>query len=357
MDPPSIGACVGARARAWGYSRELVPVFRTLGTPPMPLKSPMTKPTSLLEGLRSRRLDIVSGKGGVGKSSVVAAMALALARAGDRVLVVEVDGGCRLPSLVGGDVPAGGKGLVAPNIWGLFLDPTEVMDAYVLAQVPMRVLAQRIVESRIYQNFVAAAPGLKELLVLGSVMMVYEGRHDVAGERNFDHILIDAPATGHGVQLLRVPSLVVDTFGEGPITREARNVVTMLRAPTTRLDIVTLAEEMPVNEALELEGAGEDLLGRPPGVMIANGICPAPGGPSLEWARGSAAASSDPLLDEAIRSVCWMGSRHELNVAYLGELKQRTKAPMFELPFVFEADEQSVVEHLARTIESGGKFS
>jgi energy-coupling factor transporter ATP-binding protein EcfA2 len=304
---------------------------------------------SLFERLRRRRLTVVSGKGGVGKSTVVAAMARALAADGARVLVVEPSGPHRLPRLLGAaGQPPEGQGQVAPGIWGLFLDPEIAMAAYMRSQVRVRLLAERIVRSKIYQRFIAAAPGLKELIVLGKVMMVYRGRHEVAGEAEFDHLILDAPATGHGVQLLRVPRLTIDTFGDSPLTREARRVQEMLEADDTFVDVVTLAEEMPVNEALELEETTRDLLRFQVGALIVNGLFPAIGAAAAAWDPGKLIA--DPRVAGAHHAATWCRSRCRMQQQHLQRASEATHASVERLPFIFTADEQEVVERLAEEL-------
>jgi len=296
-------------------------------------------------------MTVVSGKGGVGKSTVVAACATALARAGARVLVVEPNGPHRLPALLGArTVPAGGSGPVAPGIWGLFLDPEATMEAYMRAHVRVRLIADRIVRSHVYERFVAAAPGLKELVVLGKIMMVYRGRHQIDGIAGFDHLLLDAPATGHGVQLLRVPRLTLDTFGDGPLTREARRVQTMLKAPGTFVDVVTLPEEMPVNEALELEQTIGDSLGLRVGQLIVNALVPPIGRPGVDWVSDHPPAGE--LAAAASRAAHWCTARARMQAGHLERAREGSRARLATLPFIFERDERRIVEilaeHLAR---------
>ncbi len=280
-------------------------------------------------------------------------MAQALAAAGARVLVVEPNAPHRLPGLLGAAAPPPeGQGQVAPGIWGLFLDPEIAMAAYLRSQVRVRAIAERMVRSKIYQRFVAAAPGLKELIVLGKVMMVYRGRHQVAGVGGFDQVILDAPATGHGVQLLRVPRLTLDTFGESPLTREARRVQEMLQAESTFVDVVTLAEEMPVNEALELEKTTRDLLDFQVGSLIVNGLCPPIGEAAAAWDPGELRA--DPRIAGAHYAATWCDARRRMQQQHLRRARAATRAPLECLPFVFSADEREVVAHLAAQLRATG---
>lgn len=301
---------------------------------------------SLTDRLSRRRMTIVCGKGGVGKSTLVAAMAQALAARGARVLVVEPNAPHRLPGLLGGQV----QGQLAPGIWGLLLEPEATMAAYLRSQLRVRIIAERIVRSHIYKRFAAAAPGLKELIVLGKIMMVYRGRHEVAGESGFDHVLLDAPATGHAIQLLRVPQLALDTFGDSPVTREAGRVRAMFEAPDTFIDVITLPEEMPVNEALELEQITRDVLGLKVGHLLVNGVVADLGSRGAAWAEEQKGEMS-ALVQGAVGAARWCASRRVVQDEQIRRAAAGTKAGMGCLSFVFDRDERRIVRDLAAQLE------
>src|SRR5207249_7545288 len=122
---------------------------------------------------------------------------------------------------------------------------------------------------RVYQYFVAAAPGLKELMTVGKVW--YEATRKDGVRMTWDAVVVDAPATGHGLQYLRMPQAARDTFGAGLVQREATRVVDLLQdARTTAVHLVTLAEEMPVAETLETYAQLKDPLAMPVGSVIVN---------------------------------------------------------------------------------------
>src|SRR5262245_29089800 len=144
-----------------------------------------------------RRLHFVVGKGGVGKTTVAAALALALVRRGRRTLAVEMEGGGRLAALLAGAPEVG------PRLQVVTVDGRTVLEEYRRLRIPVKRLPATIFSSRIYQYFVAAAPGLKELMTVGKIW--YEVTREERGRPAWDAVVVDAPATGHSLQYLRMP--------------------------------------------------------------------------------------------------------------------------------------------------------
>jgi anion-transporting ArsA/GET3 family ATPase len=133
------------------------------------------------------------------------------------------------------------------------------MDEYVRESVKLDLIARRILESPIYRRFFAAAPGLKELMLLGKVMVLEEEKAGLARRSRFDLVIVDAPATGHGLQFLKVPLAASRAVPVGPVGSNARRILSLLRDPgRTALVIVAVPEEMAVVEALELHRAARD---------------------------------------------------------------------------------------------------
>ena len=134
----------------------------------------------LLDSLLSRRVLILSGKGGVGKSVVGMALAIAARDRGKRVLLVEVAAPLEAARVLGGRPARGRLGEVLPGLVTLNLDPRAVMDEYVRHVVQLEILARRVLDSPIYQRFFATAPGLPELMTLGKIMVLEEARGALA---------------------------------------------------------------------------------------------------------------------------------------------------------------------------------
>lgn len=318
-----------------------------------------------LTALLRKRLLIVSGKGGVGKSTVCAAMALIAARQGQRVLTIEIDSKERISQLFGvAEVGHEGR-QVYENIWAMNLRPSQVMDDFVATQVPLRRVLNQVLQSQIYRYFVAAAPGLKELVTLGKIMVLEEATQSKRSQTpEWDFIIIDAPATGHGISFLRVPYLVCDTLKMGPVYKQARKIVNLLTDKRrTAFLLVTLAEEMPVNEAIEMYHTIQDELGIPLAHLIINGVYPqvldrkecavlARLRERLMQREGDAPQDAALVqamadcLDAAVR-------RRALNDKYIAKLGRETHHDALEVPFVFASSlDFDLVETVAEALET-----
>ncbi len=234
-------------------------------------------PTDLRSRLAARQLLVVTGKGGVGKSAVAAALARLLSSRPQthRVLVLEVDPRENLHQLLGvqpsgGDLVDAGGGLMLQN-----LKPTDVLDRIVIERLKLEAVARRVLESPVYQQFAQGAPGLREVAVLGHALRMVRGVDPVARADPFDVVILDAPATGHGVSLLTAPGLLSDVIEQGPVGQMGAELAEWVADPDrVGVVVVTTPEEMPVHEALELEARLGDELGRGAELLVVNGLYP-----------------------------------------------------------------------------------
>src|SRR3989442_5586503 len=157
----------------------------------------------MLPSLLQRRLHFVVGKGGVGKTTIAAALALLLARRGRRTLAVEMDAVGHLPALLGGRGVGYLPTEVAPGLHVLGLDGRAALEEYLGLIIPVKRLLATVFSSKLYQYFVAAAPGLKELMTVGKIW--YEATREEAGRPCWDAIVVAPPATGHSPRYPRMP--------------------------------------------------------------------------------------------------------------------------------------------------------
>ncbi len=220
------------------------------------------------------RVLIVAGKGGVGKTTVCAAIALMAADAGLSVLVVELEGKTGLPLAFGQEAPLEYDGSVLVDrteqtgeVFARRITPDDALLEY-LADHGMRRFSNRLVSSGALDVVATAIPGIRDILVLGKVKQLE--RDDPA-----DLLLVDAPATGHVMTFLSSASGLLDAARSGPLRAQAADVSELLTDPhRCRVALVTLPEEMPVNEAVEAAYKLEDRVGVSLGPLIVNGCLP-----------------------------------------------------------------------------------
>ncbi len=293
----------------------------------------------------SRRVIIVSGKGGVGKSTVAAAMGVIAARLGRKTLIIELAGQTTMTRLLGG--PPGGYEVVErrPNLFTQSVTPAQAMQEYLVRELHSRFLYQITFKNRFVAPFVNAVPGLDDLVSIGKVMDVERTRNR-DGAPTWDTIVVDAPSTGQGINLLRVPRAMMDMTGAGPFFRNTKLIHDLLLDPTrTIVHLVTLPEEMPVNETIETFRRLEEEVGVTQGAVIVNHVREQRF--SLEELQGLEAislqlASRDRAMGGVLRgvvgSVLQLERRARLERSYLARLESEIPRPMITLPALATRD-------------------
>lgn len=216
--------------------------------------------TDALRPLIDHRLIIVTGKGGTGKTSVASALAEAARRAGKRVLLAETAATESIASLFEPQPrPLGYAGReLRPGLYAVHIDPHEALADYVRIQIGLAAVTDRVLKTETFQQLLEAAPGWRELIILGRVWHL-EQKTDEHGRPLYDLLIVDAPATGHGLTFLDVPRVVQQAVRAGPLARHASWVEALVhdRARTLLLP-VTLPEELPVLETRELVDRARD---------------------------------------------------------------------------------------------------
>lgn len=288
------------------------------------------------------RVVIVAGKGGVGKTTVTAALARAAARQGRRALIVEVEGKSGLANMYGAedlgydevtlaeaDDPPGSGDVRART-----LTPDEAMLEYLESHGLSRV-AKRLVSSGAIDTLATAAPGIKDILVLGKVKQLDR-------DTDVDLIVLDAPAAGHAITFLRAARGLLDAVRVGPIHNQAAEVMEMLTdAERCQVVLVTLPEETPVNELIETAYNLEDQVGVALGPVVVNGLYP--DRPGLEIDPVTAAAEAGVGLRageaEALTAAAdFRRHRVQLQAEQVARLADQLPLPQLRLPFLFGAE-------------------
>ena len=296
-------------------------------------------------GLLAKPLVVVTGKGGVGKSTVAAALGLAAARRGLRTIIAEVARRDDVSRALGGTGVHEDE--LAPGLHHISIDPEEAMEEYLVDQLPSRTLADVLLSSRGFSYFAAATPGLRELLTVGKVWELAQADRRTPGADPYDLVVLDAPATGHGVAILAAPRTFADAALMGRIARQGRIIDTMLSDPSqTGVVVVARAEEMPVNEALALEASLPGTVGVRVDLVVANGVLPDRFGAAD--VRALQAAPPSPAVRAAL--VAHERARGQRN--QLARLRRAAAAPVVTLPFVSAGMlDAAAVEPLVRALE------
>jgi anion-transporting ArsA/GET3 family ATPase len=291
------------------------------------------------------RLVIVAGKGGVGKTTVSATLARAAALAGLSTLIVEVEGKSGLPAIFGqGELgydevvlAAGGGPDGAADVRARTLTADAALVEY-LRDHGMSRISRRLVSSGALDVVATAAPGIKDILLLGKVkQLVREGVADL--------IVLDAPAAGHAITFLQSARSLLDTVSVGPINAQARDVLSLLEDHRQcQVVLVTIPEETPVNEAVETAFSLEDRVGIGLGPIVVNGVYPAVDGlVADEAAVVAAAAAADVALRPGESASLAAAARFRLDRTALqeeqvGRLRADLPLPQLRLPFLFTAE-------------------
>jgi anion-transporting ArsA/GET3 family ATPase len=221
-----------------------------------------------------RRFLIVAGKGGVGKTTICAAEAMTRAERGHRVLVAMCNAKERLSTMLGSPAVGSEVSPVAKNIWAVNMDPERALEEYGRMTLKVRPLYKAVFGNRYTRSFFRAVPGMHDWSMLGKAWWHTTEKNE-DGTPRFDVVILDAPATGHGLDMLRVPKVIVDIAPPGLLRRDAERAWAMLQdRKQSGVVLVTLPEEMPVTETIELAGALVDELKLPLDRVVVNCVLP-----------------------------------------------------------------------------------
>jgi anion-transporting ArsA/GET3 family ATPase len=303
-----------------------------------------------------RELLVVTGKGGVGKTTLSSALGLLAAERGLRTIVVEVGEQSRLPLLF--DIPApepGGEVELEQNLSSMSIDLDRALLEW-LQSLGGRVSGRVLASSSTFQYFAAAAPGAKELVSMVKIWELTQGqrRRGRARSGGYDLVVLDAPATGHALGMLDSPR----TFGAiarvGPIAGQAERLRELLADPN-RSSYLAVAQgtEMAITETLELQQKLGEQLGRELHAVVVNGMLPQRfSAPELRQIAALGDSSSRPTAARsAIAAAQAVSERARFQHNQLARLRRR-HFEVIGVPFQFTAElDLDAVRHIAEQLK------
>ncbi len=286
-----------------------------------------------------KRLVIVTGKGGVGKTTVAVALGLRAAAEGKRTIVCEVASQENASRMFDHTAVGFHEVEMEENLWSISIDPDESMREYVLLQLKVRAMRDMLFRSRIFNYLAAATPGLKELVTIGKIWELAQLDRKVKSGRKYDLVIVDAPATGHGVGFLQTPRTFAAIARVGPIHSQAQRLDSFLTDhDQTGTAIVALPEEMPVNESAALERDLREEIGVAVDRVYLNGLYPERFSKAEAEGLSELAAGENGAVRAAARAALSEHDRARSQRAQLARLRRRVKAPVRALPFLFEPE-------------------
>jgi anion-transporting ArsA/GET3 family ATPase len=304
-------------------------------------------------GLFDRRLIFVTGKGGVGKSTVAIALGLLAARRGLRTIVAELGNQERVQRAFDYKGSQFRELELAPGLFTISIDPQHAMEEYL--RVKTGKVGQALGSTRLFHAFAMATPGMRELLSIGKVWELAQLQRRTRGAAPYDLVIVDAPATGHGVGILRTPRTFAEIARVGPIAHQGRTIAATIADPAfTGVLAISTAEEMPVNETFALRAAlaEEDLELE---AVIVNALYPPRfDDDEIEELTRALDSAGSPVAKGALSAALSEHARGVSQREQRDRLAEGLGRRLVELPYLF-ADHlgQAEFEQLADALESG----
>jgi len=296
----------------------------------------------------TKRLIIVAGKGGVGRSTITAALAVGATRRGLRTIVAETAGCADVAGVLGGrSADPLVEAELEPGLYHVTIDRRAALEEYLRYEMPGLFGAATLARSAAFQTFVEAAPGMSDLLTIGKVWELLQRPRHKPRAHEYDVVILDAPPSGQLVGLLGAPRTFAAIARVGPVARQAGTIERTLRDPRhVAVIAVATPEQMAVSETLALQASLTERFGIALDAVVANRVLPS------RFTPGDALALARAPEDPAVRSARWFAARAKAQRAQLARLR-RGVAPTrcTTLPLRFEAAlERDDIERFAQLL-------
>lgn len=322
----------------------------------------------MLDELDDKRLIFVTGKGGVGKSTVVAALGRAFANRGDQTLVAELDAYSAMEEMLDVELADHAITAVDPPLHAVNMTASEALVDSISRVVPSRRVVKTVLDNQVARVFFDAAPGVNQFSLLDQVRVLLD-RTD-GDDARWDRIIVDLPAAGHAVTFLSVPQTFQKLFQVGSVAEIAEDLTELVTSDRrAAVTAVCLPESMPVNETVELESELESTLGRGLDVAFANMVHQLPFDEKhveqfdrlvADFDRKDLVAEiltghdgDDAAVQRLVAGNVMAMDWFRRDARYVGELRDRLSAPVAEIPVFYEADGNTIVSRVAEYLDAG----
>ena len=306
------------------------------------------------EQLLSKRFVIVVGKGGVGKSTIASTLGRLAARSGLRTVIAEFSDNASVPRLFGRTSADYRPVMLEDNLFALCIRPEPALHEYALRKIRFESVYRLVFENTAVRRLLRAIPGLTELLVLGKAFDL-ERETDAQGRHAWDLVIVDAPSTGHGVNLFRLPQVLLEVVQRGPLADEARAMRSLIQDKVrTVVHLVALPEELPAQETLELAEAVRTELGMHLGLLFVNRVWPSLASEETTDSLEPVRTSEDPDLRRAMACFDHLRGRRRAQEPHLEMLEQGLDIPLLRVSEIFDVDfGLDALERIGDEVQSG----
>lgn len=267
------------------------------------------------------QLHFFTGKGGVGKTTTASLFALAMANIGKKVLLIDLDPESPISSLFQAEKAMMIPKPLAPNIDGILIEPMASLREFIIRQIKIEKIYDLIFENKIFHFFMKAAPGVEEMALIGKIYYLTQER--------WDTVIVDTPATGHGLYLFKIPKVFMELTQKGPLAEQSEKIYSALtEKKQTAIHLVTLAEELPVQETIELFTEIKKLK-LPMGNLFLN--------KKLDEIENDEKPPLNPsLLHKIEQTLLHYQTRQRLQQGYQERLEKTISKKAFSIPWIFE---------------------